>query len=203
MIVLGLTGSIGMGKSTTAQMFRDHGIRVHDADASVHALYSGKAAPLIEAEFPGTNMNGTVDRKKLSGYVIGNPEAMKKLEAIVHPLVAQVREDFLSKARAEEAEIVVLDIPLLFETGGENHCDYVVVVTASFEEQQRRVLSRDDMNQERFEKILASQIPDQEKRKRADFIIDTGKGLDAARDQVSKIIEHLETNIEKEEGHHA
>ena len=201
MIILGLTGSIGMGKSTTAQMFRDAGIPVHDADASVHALYSGKAAPLIEAAFPGTVSNGTVDRTILGKKVIGNSKAMKKLEAIIHPLVAEARNDFLKKAGKDGAPIVVLDIPLLFETGSEKHCDYVVVVTASLEEQRWRVLARDGMTAGKFEQILSKQLPDAEKRKRADFIIDTSAGIDSARQQVFKILEKI--GSDQENNNHA
>lgn len=191
MIILGLTGSIGMGKSTTAEMFKELGVPVHDADASVHALYSGAAAPLIEAEFPGTAKDGVVDRKILGSHVIGNPQAMKKLEAIIHPMVAQLRDGFINTAKKNGKELVVLDIPLLFETGGEKNCDYVVVVSASLEEQKRRVMDRPDMTIEKFEKILSSQMPDAEKRKRADFVIDTSRGLDHARLQVKNIIAQL------------
>ncbi|MGB7335821.1 MAG: dephospho-CoA kinase [Salaquimonas sp.] len=191
MIILGLTGSIGMGKSTTAEMFRQEGVPVHDADASVHALYSGIAVPMIELEFPGTEVDGKVDRQKLGSYVIGHPAAMKKLEAIIHPLVAEARDLFLTEASDAGAKIAVLDVPLLFETGGEKNCDYVAVVTASAEEQRNRVLSRPDMTEEKFEKILSSQMPDAEKRSKADFIIDTSNGIEAARAQVLNILDHL------------
>ena len=191
MIILGLTGSIGMGKSTTAEMFRNEGIPVHDADSAVHALYAGKAAPAIEAAFPGTLADGIIDRKKLGTFVIGKPDQMKKLENIIHPLVAVERDRFLSKASQDGAELVVLDIPLLFETGGEKHCDHVVVVTAPREVQERRVLARPDMTKEKFLSILASQIPDAEKRRRADFVIDSSLGLDHARAEVKKIIAQL------------
>lgn len=191
MIVLGLTGSIGMGKSTTAAMFKEFGIPVQDADAVVHELYSGEAAPLIEIAFPGTTKLGVVDRKILGSHVIGHPDALKKLEAIIHPLVAAQREMFLVAARSKDANLVVLDIPLLFETGSEKNCDYVAVVTASPEEQRRRVLARTDMTAEKFEKILASQISDFEKREKADFIIDTSLGLDHARMEVEEIITQL------------
>ncbi len=191
MIILGLTGSIGMGKSTTAEMFRKEGIPVHDADESVHALYAGEAVPLIEAEFPGTSANGIVDRRKLGEYVVGKPEAMKRLEKIVHPLVARKRDQFLRQSQEHGAVVVVLDVPLLFETGGDKYCDYVAVVTTSFEEQKKRVLSRPDMTIEKFEKILASQISDDEKRKRADFLIDTSQGMEGAREQVVSILKIL------------
>ena len=191
MIVLGLTGSIGMGKSTTAAMFRDAGIPVHDADAAVHELYSGVAAPMIEAAFPGTVDNGVVDRGKLGERVIGKPGELKRLEAIVHPLVAGIRNRFLEEAAAGGAKLAVLDIPLLFETGGEKLCDYVAVVTAPAEIQRARVLARPGMTEEKFQAILAKQVPDAEKRKRADFIVDTSQGLEAARQQVDAIISQL------------
>jgi dephospho-CoA kinase len=192
MIILGLTGSIGMGKSTTAQMFRDAGAPVHDADASVHALYAGKAAPLVEIAFPGTVIDGVVDRGKLGACVIGNPEAMKKLESIIHPLVAEERNAFLASAEQSGAAVVVLDIPLLYETGGEKHCDYVAVVTTSPDEQKRRVLAREGMTSEKFDKILASQVPDSIKRQRADFIIETTDGLEVARKQVMEVLQKLD-----------
>ncbi|WP_075997667.1 dephospho-CoA kinase [Salaquimonas pukyongi] len=191
MIILGLTGSIGMGKTTTAQMFRDAGIPVHDADAAVHELYAGSAAALIETAFPGTVNNGVVDRASLGKKVIGNREEMKRLEAIIHPLVAQMRDRFLQEAAASGAKLAVLDIPLLYETGGEKYCDHVVVVTASEEIQRARVLARPEMTEDKFQAILEKQVPDAEKRKRADFIIDTGQGLDAARRQVAAIIKQL------------
>lgn len=193
MIILGLTGSIGMGKSTTAGMFREAGIPVHDADAAVHELYSGAAAPLIEIAFPGTVIDGVVDRRKLGERVIGKAEEMKRLEAIVHPLVAEMRNRFLEEAAANGAELAVLDIPLLYETGGEKLCDYVVVVTAPAEVQRDRVLARPEMTEEKFQAILAKQVPDAEKRKRADFTIDTSLGFEAARQQVKAIITDLVT----------
>jgi dephospho-CoA kinase len=188
MIILGLTGSIGMGKSTTAKMFAEEGVPVHDADATVHALYSGKAAPLIEKAFPGTVKNGTVDRAELGKLVVGDNEAMKKLEAIVHPLVREAEIAFLDKARAENSPLAILDIPLLFETGGERRVDYVVVVTAPEEVQRERVMARSGMTEERFEGLLAKQMPDAEKRQRADFLIDTSLGLEAARAKVRDIV---------------
>lgn len=191
MIVLGLTGSIAMGKSTTALMFRQAGIPVHDADSAVHALYAGKAVPLIEAAFPGTTAAGVVDRQRLGEAVLGRPEALARLEAIVHPLVAEDRDAFLKRAEREGAPLVVLDVPLLFETGSERYCDYVAVVTAPAEVQRERVLSRPGMTEEKFEKLLASQMSDSEKRRRADFIIDTSRGLEAARRDVAKIIDKL------------
>lgn len=191
MIIAGLTGSIGMGKSTTAAMFIERGVPVHDADAVVHALYEGEAAEKIEAEFPGTVTNGRVDRSMLAKHVVGKPEAMKKLESIVHPLVAAKRDEFLATHRKNEEPLVILDIPLLFETGGDSLVDWIIVVTASAETQRQRVLSRPDMNPEKFEAILARQVPDSEKRKRADFLIDTDQGMEAARHQVQHIIAEL------------
>lgn len=191
MIRIGLTGSIGMGKSTTAKMFAAEGIPVHDADATVHALYSGRAAPLIEAAFPGTVTDGKVDRTRLSPHVLGKPEAMKKLEAIVHPLVREEEQLFLQHAHSGHRRIVMLDIPLLFETGGETRVDAVVVVTADSDIQRDRVLVRPGMSEDRFEAILAKQMPDAEKRRRAHFLIDTGKGMEPARRQVRAILKAL------------
>ena len=184
MIVLGLTGSIGMGKSTTARLFADEGVPVHDADATVHRLYSGEAVPLVEAAFPGTTHDGAVDRKELGRRVIGNPEALARLESIVHPLVREAERRFLEEARASGAKIAVLDIPLLFETGRDAQVDAVVVVSAGAEEQRRRVLERPGMTEETFQKILARQTPDAEKSARADLVIDTSRGIEAAREQV-------------------
>ena len=191
MIVLGLTGSIGMGKSATAKMFAEAGVPVHDSDEAVHRLYSGKAAPLVEAAFPGTTQGGVVDRVKLAGQVLADPAALKKLEAIVHPLVRADANAFLGLHRAAGAPLAVLDIPLLFETGGRNRVDKVVVVTASPEIQRARVLARPGMSEEKFAAILAKQVPDAEKRRQADFIIDTGHGFEAARQAVEAIIAEL------------
>ena len=191
MIRIGLTGSIGMGKSTTAKMFAAEGVPVHDSDAAVHALYAGRAAPLIEAAFPGTVKNGKVDRTLLSPQVLGKPEAMKRLEAIVHPLVREEEQLFLDRARAEHRRIVMLDIPLLFETGGEHRVDAIIVVTADAEIQRRRVLARPGMTEDRFEAILGKQVPDAEKRRRAHFLIDTGLGMEPARRQVRAILKAL------------
>lgn len=188
MFILGLTGSIGMGKTATAKMFAEEGVPVQDADAAVHALYEGKATPLIEAAFPGTTADGKVDRVKLGTMVIGKPEAMAKLEKIVHPLVAQERDGFLADAEKSGADIVVLDIPLLYETGSDINCDAVVVVSAPAEVQRARVLARPGMTEERFAAILAKQMPDADKRARADFIVDTSRGFDAARQRVREIL---------------
>lgn len=191
MIVLGLTGSIGMGKSATARMFAEAGVPVHDSDETVHRLYSGKAAPLVEAAFPGTTQAGVVDRVKLGRQVLADPAALKKLEAIIHPLVRADADAFLARHRAAGSPLAVLDIPLLFETGGRDRVDKVVVVTASPEIQRERVLARPGMSEEKFASILAKQVPDAEKRRQADFIIDTGHGFDAARNSVGAIIAEL------------
>jgi dephospho-CoA kinase len=190
-IVLGLTGSIGMGKSTTARMFADAGVPVHDSDEAVHRLYSGNAAPLVEAAFPGTVTDGVVDRAKLAKAVLHDPRALKKLEAIIHPLVRADADAFLARHRAAGEPLVVLDIPLLFETGGRNRVEKVAVVTASPEIQRERVLSRPGMTREKFAAVLAKQVPDDEKRRLADFVIDTGKGMEAARDAVRELIAEL------------
>lgn len=191
MRVLGLTGSIGMGKSTTAQMFADEGVPVYDADAIVHGLYAGEAVPLVEAEFPGTIREGAVDRTLLAERVTGNPEALKRLEAVVHPLVRKAQQRFLAKAEASGAKVAVLDVPLLFETGGDARVDAVVVVTAPAQVQRERVLSR-GVDAARFEALLARQMPDQEKRRRADFVVDSSKGFDAAREEVRAILAQVD-----------
>ncbi|MCP9231082.1 dephospho-CoA kinase [Mesorhizobium sp. LMG 17147] len=191
MIVLGLTGSIGMGKSTTAKMFAEAGVPVHDSDEAVHRLYAGKAAPLVEAAFPGITRSGAVDRAALAARVLGDAPALKRLEAIIHPLVRADADAFLAENRAAGAPLAVLDIPLLFETGGGNRVDKVVVVTAPPEVQRARVLARPGMNEEKLASILARQVPDAEKRRRADFVIDTGQGFDAARAAVKAIIAEL------------
>lgn len=191
MIVLGLTGSIGMGKSTTAQLFRDAGVPVHDSDEAVHRLYRGAAVPLVEAAFPGTAVNGVVDRERLSREVVGKPDAIARLEKIVHPLVRADADAFVARYRAAGVSLVALDIPLLFETGGMNRVDKIVVVSAPADVQRERVLARPGMTPAKFEAILARQTPDAEKRRRADFVIDTDHGVDAARDQVLAIIDEL------------
>lgn len=192
MIVLGLTGSIGMGKSTTARMFAEAGVPVHDSDEAVHRLYAGEAARLIEARFPGTVVDGVVDRSKLAQSVLGRKEALADLERIVHPLVRADADAFIERHRAAGAPVALLDIPLLFETGGEGRVDRIVVVTAPARTQRERVLARPGMMPEKFEAILARQMPDEEKRRRADFVIDTGGGMDAARQAVAAIIERLQ-----------
>lgn len=190
MILLGLTGSIGMGKSTTAAMFREAGVPVYDADAEVHASYArgGACVEPLEAAFPGVVKDGAVDREALRRAVLGRPEEMMRLNAVVHPIIGARRSSFFDDARASRADLVVLDIPLLFEGGGERGMDAVAVVTASPEIQRARVLQREGMSPERFEAILAHQMPDAEKRARADFVIDTGQGLEPVRRQVAEII---------------
>ncbi len=188
MVILGLTGSIGMGKSATAELFRARGVPVHDSDAAVHALYAGEAAPLIEAAFPGTVREGMVDRAALRQAALGDGAAMKRLEAIVHPLVAQERDDFLRRAEKDNHRVAVLDIPLLFEIGGTALVDAVVVVTAPESVQKSRVLARPGMTPETFAAIVARQIPDREKRARAHFIIDTSRGFAAAGREVDSIL---------------
>jgi dephospho-CoA kinase len=189
MFILGLTGSLGMGKSTTARLFAEVGVPVHDADAVVHRLYEGEAVAAIEAAFPGTTAGGKVDRKRLAARVLGDNAALKRLEAIVHPLVHAAERRLLAEARSRGEKVVVLDIPLLFETGGEARVDAVVVVSAPPAVQRKRVLEREGMTMDKFDTILANQMPDAEKRRRADFIVDTSQGFDAARAQVRAILE--------------
>ena len=191
MIILGLTGSIGMGKSTTAAMFAEMGVPVNDADAVVHALYQGEAVAPIEAAFPGTTKAGSVDRAELSRQLATDPSLFKSLEAIVHPLVREKERAFLDRHRSLNASLVVLDIPLLYETKGESRVDAVAVVTCDPEIQRERVLKRPGMTEEKFALILSRQVPDREKRAKADYIIDTGHGLDSARDQVAAIVQRL------------
>lgn len=188
MLVIGLTGSIGMGKSTTAEMFRAEGIPVNDADAVVHKLYSAEAVAPIESAFPGTTSGGIVDRARLAAHLAANPSDFRILEAIVHPLVRQKEMEFRHKAQEEGHDIVVLDVPLLFETGGEDRVDAVVVVSCAPEIQRARVLARPGMTVDKFELILSRQLPDEEKRRRADYVVDTGEGLDPARAQVRAIL---------------
>ncbi|MVT65439.1 dephospho-CoA kinase [Bradyrhizobium pachyrhizi] len=188
MLILGLTGSIGMGKSTTAKLFMEAGVPVYDADAAVHQLYEGEAAPAIEAAFPGTAAGGKVDRAKLSARVVHDPAAMKQLEQIVHPMLGASRQKFFADAEAAGNPIVVVDVPLLFETGGEKRVDAVVVVTTSPELQRERVLARGTMDAAKLDAIIAKQMPDAEKRKRADFIVDTSHGLDPVRARIRDIL---------------
>jgi dephospho-CoA kinase len=184
--ILCLTGSLGMGKSRTASFFAEQGVPIYDSDAAVHALYAGEAAPLIESAFPGTTSEGHVDRNKLAARVLGDSAAMARLEAIVHPLVAKARDAFIAQARG--APVVLLDVPLLFETGGERHCDAVVVVSAPPEMQRRRAFERPGMTEEKFSALVGKQMPDGEKRRRADFIVDSSQSFDHARAQVRDIL---------------
>ena len=193
MFVLGLTGSIGMGKSATAKMFAEEGVPVHDADAVVHALYEGEATPLIEAAFPGTTAGGKVDRNELGKRVIGDAAAIARLERIVHPLVAAARDRFLAEAERNGAAVALLDIPLLYETKGEARCDAVVVVSAPADLQRQRALERPGMTEQKLETIIAKQMLDAEKRRRADFVVDTSQGFDHARAQVRDILKAVAT----------
>ena len=191
MILIGLTGSIGMGKSTTAQMFREAGVPVLDSDQVVHDLYRGEAVAPIAAAFPGVVVDGVVDRARLASRVLGDAAALKRLEDIVHPLVWATRDRFLAEHEARNEKIVVYDVPLLFETGAETTVDVVVVASAPEDVQKTRVLSREGMTEEKFAAILAKQVPDEEKRARADFVVRTDRGLDDARAQVPAILESL------------
>src|SRR5215469_16215994 len=193
MIVLGLTGSIGMGKSTVGGFFAEAGVPVYDADAAVHRLYAGAAAPAIEAAFPGTVVDGRVDRDRLANHVIGDPAALRRLEAIVHPLVRREEERFIAEAETAGAKVAVVDIPLLFETGGEARTDAVVVVSAPAEVQRARVLARPGVNAERLASLLAKQMPDAEKRARADFVVDTAQDFDSTRAQIRAILAAAES----------
>jgi dephospho-CoA kinase len=189
MRVLGLTGSIGMGKSTTAKLFAEAGVPVYDADATVHKVYEGEAVGPIEAAFPGTTANGKVDRAKLSAKVVHDSAAMKRLEEIVHPMLRAYHQKFLDDAETSGAPVAVVDVPLLFETGGDKRVDAVVVVTTSPEVQRERILARGTMSQEALDVILARQMPDAEKRKRADFLVDTSHGLNPVRQRIRDILD--------------
>lgn len=198
MIRIGLTGSIGMGKSTTARLFAEEGIPVNDADAVVHALYEGEAVEPVGDAFPGVVRDGKIDRAELSRQLSANPGKFKLLEAIVHPLVRARELAFLEKHADQSAEIVLLDIPLLFESGAENRVDVIVVVSCDAETQRARVLSRPGMTEEKLSMILSRQMPDAEKRQRADFIIDTGHGVDNARQRVVEILSQLRSGKRSE-----
>ena len=193
MFVLGLTGSIGMGKSTTARFFADAGVPVYDADAAVHRLYEGEAVAPIEAAFPGTTIAGKVDRTRLAARVVEDPAALQRLEEIVHPLVRDAEMRFLAQAEASGHAVAVLDIPLLLETGGDRRVDAIVVVTAPSDVQRQRILERPGMTAEKLDALLARQISDAEKRRRADFIVDSSQGFDAARAQVHAILRAIAT----------
>jgi len=189
MIILGLTGSIGMGKSTTAKLFAEAGVPVYDADATVHRIYQGEAAPAIEAAFPGTTVDGKVDRVRLSAQVVHDPAAIKQLEQIVHPMLRSYHQKFIDDAEQAGAPVAVIDVPLLYETGGEKRVDAVVVVTTTPEIQRQRILERDNMTSEKLDAILARQLPDAEKRRRADFVVDTSGGLDPVRARIRDILD--------------
>ncbi len=194
---LGLTGSIGMGKSTVGKMFEKLGIPVYNVDARVHVLYEpgGLAVKPVRDAFPEAVIDGRVDRPVLSKLVVGNDEAIKKLESIVHPLVGLDRQDFISKAEQDGKSMIVLDIPLIFETGGEKNFDTIIVVSAPADLQRERVLAREDMTAEKFEAILARQVPDTEKRQRADHVIDTGCTEEETFDQVKALVEKLKREL--------
>jgi dephospho-CoA kinase len=201
MFVLGLTGSIGMGKSATAAIFREAGIPVHDSDAAVHELYRGAAAPLVEAAFPGTLRDGEIDRTRLSAYVVDDPVALERLEAIVHPLVRAARAKFVAEARGAGADLIVLDIPLLFETGCENEVDAVLLVTAPEAVQKARVAARAGMTEAKLAAIIAKQMPDADKRRRADLILDTSLGHEEALRQVRELIDAIRSGKVKGRRH--
>ncbi|NPU68604.1 dephospho-CoA kinase [Bradyrhizobium sp. 83012] len=188
MRVLGLTGSMGMGKSTTAKLFAEAGVPVYDADATVHKVYESEAASAVEAAFPGTTVDGKVDRPKLSAKVVGDPEAIRRLEAIVHPMLRSYHQRFLDDAERSGVPVAVVDVPLLFETGGDKRVDAVVVVSTSPEIQRQRILARGTMTEEALDALLARQMPDAEKRARADFVVDTSNGIDPVRAQIRDIL---------------
>jgi dephospho-CoA kinase len=187
--ILCLTGSLGMGKSTAAKFFAEAGVPVHDSDAVVHALYEDEAVPLIEAAFPGSTSGGKVDRNKLATMVLHDKAALARLETIIHPLVTASRERFLAKAQARGVPVVVVDIPLLFETAAQARCDAVVVVSAPPEIQRKRALERPGMTEEKLAALLAKQMPDAEKRRRADFVVDSSQGYDRTRAQIRDILQ--------------
>lgn len=191
LLVLGLTGSIGMGKSTTAQLFHEEGVPVFDADAAVHDLYSGSAVPQIGKRFPSAVKNGVIDRAALAQSVIGHADALADLEKIIHPLVRSAELDFIEHHRGLGSRFVLLDIPLLFESGGDALCDKIIVVTAPAEVQRERVLARDGMTPEKYDGLLARQMSDADKRGKADFIVFTDKGIEDARQQVRKVLQNL------------
>jgi dephospho-CoA kinase len=203
MLKIGLTGSIGMGKSTTAKLFAEAGVAVNDSDAVVHDLYAGEAAPLVDAAFPGTMKNGAIDRQELGLQLARDPTGFKRLEQIVHPLVRKRESEFLARQKEAGADMVVLDIPLLFETGAEQRVDVIVVVSADPQVRRQRVLARPNMTEEKFNMILSRQTPDTEKRRRADYIVDSGHSIEAARKQVADIIADLKRRITKEDVPHA
>jgi dephospho-CoA kinase len=192
MVVIGLTGSLGMGKTTTSRFFAEAGVPVYDADETVHRLYTGEAVALIEAAFPGTAGEHGIDRTKLAQAVLGDAAALARLEAIVHPLVRREEQRFLEATRKAGARVAVLDIPLLFETGGDRRVDAVVVVSAPADLQRARAFERPGMTEEKFRALIAKQMPDEEKRRRADFVVDSSQGQDYARAQVHAILRQAE-----------
>jgi dephospho-CoA kinase len=191
--VLCLTGSLAMGKSTAARFFAECGVPVHDSDAVVHALYEGEAAALIEQAFPGSTSGGKVDRGKLAEMVVNDHAALARLESIIHPLVSASRNKFLAEAQTGGASVVVVDIPLLFETDAQSQCDAVVVVSAPAEAQRRRALDRTGMTEQKFAALLAKQLPDAEKRRRADFVVDSSQDFDHTRAQIRDILRTVAT----------
>ncbi|WP_064708165.1 dephospho-CoA kinase [Rhizobium bangladeshense] len=195
MLKIGLTGSIGMGKSTVGKLFAEAGIPLNDSDAVVHDLYAGEAAPLVNTAFPGTMKDGAVDRHELGRQLALDPEGFKRLEAIVHPLVRERETEFLARQKAAGAEMVLLDIPLLFETGAWERVDVIVVVSTDPQIQRQRVLARDDMTEEKFDMILSRQTPDSEKRRRADYLVDTSHSIAETRKRVLEIIAELKMRI--------
>ncbi|CDM55695.1 MULTISPECIES: dephospho-CoA kinase [Rhizobium] len=195
MLRIGLTGSIGMGKSTMAKFFAEAGVPVNDSDAVVHDLYAGEAAPLVDAAFPGTLKNGAVDRQELGRQLAGSPDGFKRLEAIVHPLVRKREAEFIEREQQRSADMVLLDIPLLFETGAQSRVDVIVVVSCDPQIQRERVLARSGMTVEKFNMILARQTPDAEKRARADYVIDTGHSIETARKRVAEIVSDLRRRL--------
>lgn len=195
MLRIGLTGSIGMGKSTMAKFFAEAGVPVNDSDAVVHDLYAGEAAPLVDAAFPGTLKNGAVDRQELGRQLAGSPDGFKRLEAIVHPLVRKREAEFIEREQQRSADMVLLDIPLLFETGAESRVDVIVVVSCDPQIQRERVLARPGMTVEKFDMILARQTPDAEKRARADYVIDSGHSIEMARRRVAEIVSDLRRRL--------
>lgn len=197
LVIIGLTGSIGMGKSETAKMFERTGVPMFDSDAAVHDLMAGEgpAVERVEKTFPGVRGPNGIDRTRLGKRVFGDKAALKKLEAILHPMVSELRQEFFDRATSQGHEMVVMDVPLLFETGGEQQCDYTVVVTAPEDIQRQRVLARPNMTARKFEDILARQMPDREKRQRADFVVQSDHGLEYAENQVRQIIEKIGKKI--------
>jgi dephospho-CoA kinase len=193
MVVIGLTGSLGMGKTTTSRFFAEAGVPVYDADETVHRLYTGEAVALIEAAFPGTAGEHGIDRTKLAQAVLGDAAALARLEAIVHPLVRREEQRFLEATRKAGARVAVLDIPLLFETGGDRRVDAVAVVSAPADLQRARAFERPGMTEEKFRALIAKQMPDEEKRRRADFVVDSSQGPDYARAQVHAILRQAGT----------